>query len=80
MEQGKMSSKDLAQPLLVDAGTAASMCGIGRTLWYDLRSAGRVPEPIRLGRRRLWRVDELQAWIAAGCPGQNRWEQMNKVK
>ncbi len=80
MDENKMSSKDLVDPLLVDARKAASMCGIGRTLWYDLGSAGRLPKPIRLGRRLLWRVDEIKAWIAAGCPGRSLWEQMYKGK
>jgi predicted DNA-binding transcriptional regulator AlpA len=60
-------------PLLVDAREAAALCGIGRTLWLQLASAGRVPMPVRLGRRTLWRAEELAEWVAAGCPARDRW-------
>jgi len=66
-------------PLLVDARAAAALCGIGRTLWLQLASAGRVPMPIRLGRRTLWRRDELAAWVEAGCPGRDRWQAMTEM-
>ena len=66
------------RPLAVNAKEAAELCGISRTLWYDLKNAGRIPEPIRLGRRTLWRVDEIQKWMTAGCPGLDRWRQMKK--
>jgi prophage regulatory protein len=63
------------EPLAVEADEAARICGVGRTLWYDLRAAGRLPEPVRLGRRVLWRVAELRAWMAARCPPLQRWKQ-----
>ena len=63
----------LPQALLIDAAGAARLCGIGRTLWLQMASAGRVPMPIRLGRRTLWQREELAAWTKAGCPGRDRW-------
>ena len=79
--QGSASEKPAVQnpprrPLAVGAKEAAELCGIGRTLWYDLKNAGRIPEPIRLGRRTVWRVDEIQKWMMAGCPGLDRWQRM----
>ena len=38
-----------------------------RTLWR-LRSAGRLPNAIRLGGVVRWRFSEVQDWIAKGCP------------
>ncbi len=38
----------------------------------DSFGAARLPG-IRLGRRRLWAVDDLRAWIAAGAPAADRW-------
>jgi len=29
---------------------------------------GRLPRGTRLGRAKLWLVDELRAWLAAGAP------------
>ncbi|HUU97656.1 MAG TPA: hypothetical protein VM487_18120 [Phycisphaerae bacterium] len=59
--------------LLVDSDEAAAMCGISRTMWWGLHSSGRVPAPVRLGRRTLWSVEELRGWIGAGCPARERW-------
>lgn len=61
-------------PLLVNAKTAARLCGIGRTCWYALLASGRIPAPVRLGRAVRWRASELAAWCAAGCPPRERWE------
>ncbi len=69
---------DTADRLLVDCREAAARCGIGRSLWLQLHAGGRVPLPVRLGRRVLWRTDELRAWTAAGCPPRARWEQMQE--
>jgi len=59
--------------LLLGSDDAARACGISRTAWWALQSQGRVPAPVRLGRRTLWSVDELRAWVAAGCPPRERW-------
>ena len=66
------------QTLSVEAGEAARLCGVGRSTWYSLRKAGRVPKPVRLGRRVLWRVEELREWMAAGCPPLSRWDTLKK--
>ena len=65
-----------ATQLLVGAKTAADMCGVSRSSWWALHAAGRVPLPVRLGRRTLWRASELAAWCEAGCPARGRWEAM----
>lgn len=67
-------------PLLIGANDAAKLLGIGRSLFYSLHSSGQLgPLPIRLGRRTLWRRDDLQAWVAARCPERTRWLAMQKV-
>lgn len=66
------------QTLGVEAVEAARLCGVSRSTWYSLRKAGRVPKPVRLGRRVLWRVEELREWVAAGCPPLSRWETLKK--
>lgn len=58
---------------LLDARAAAAMCGISRSLWLALHNSGRIPLPVRLGRRVLWRREELSAWIKAGCPSRQVW-------
>lgn len=58
-------------PLLVDAPTAARILGIGHRTFERLVSTGRVPRPLRLGRRRLWRLQpDLAEWVSDGCNNQ----------
>jgi predicted DNA-binding transcriptional regulator AlpA len=66
------------KPLVVEAADAARLCGVSRTSWYSLRAAGKIPRPVRLGRRVLWRVAELEDWVKEGCPAMHRWEQIKK--
>ena len=61
-------------PLLLDADQAALLLNIGRSLFYSMHSAGTLgPLPVRLGRRTLWRREELKRWVAAGCPTRDQW-------
>ena len=62
------------ESIMGDARDAAKLCGIGRTSWLSLAASGKTPAPVRLGRRVLWRRDELKDWIAAGCPARQKWE------
>jgi excisionase family DNA binding protein len=59
-------------PLLISAKEVAGMMGISeRTLWR-LLSAGKVPQPIRIGRNTRWRRTEVAAWLEHGCPVKSR--------
>ena len=65
----------IEKPLLLSAGEAAGLLGIGRTTLYAMNSNGTLgPMPIRLGGRVLWRRDELAAWVSADCPNRERWQ------
>lgn len=60
-----------AAPLFITAAELAKLLRIStRTLWR-LRSAKKMPEPIRLGTAVRWRIDVIQDWIDQGCPDQN---------
>jgi predicted DNA-binding transcriptional regulator AlpA len=61
-------------PLLLTARRTAELCSVGESSWWRLHAAGKVPPPVRLGGRTLWRADELKEWVAAGCPGRDKWE------
>ncbi len=62
--------------LLLSAGDAAELIGIGRTQFYELHSSGRLPLPLTLGKRKLWRAEELRLWVQADCPSAEKWLQM----
>lgn len=54
---------------LIGVGEVAEMCGIGTRTAWRLRDQGKLPEPVNLGARLVrWRVSDVAAWIAAGCP------------
>ena len=64
-----------AAALLIDAVEFSQLLGIGRSTFFALVSCGRIgPEPIRLGKRRLYQRAEVEAWVAAKCPPRRLWE------
>lgn len=66
-------------PLAVDSFGAARLLGVSESHWRVMLAGGRVPPGFRLGRRRLWAVAELTAWIAAGAPSADRWEILKRA-
>ncbi len=66
------------QPLAVNSFGAARLLGVSESHWRGLLAAGRCPAGNRLGRRRVWAVDELRRWLDAGCPCADRWQAMQK--
>jgi predicted DNA-binding transcriptional regulator AlpA len=61
--------------LAVPAGGAARLCGVSRSQWWKLHASGKVPLPVYLGSKApRWRVEELRAWLAAGCPDRQEWQ------
>jgi excisionase family DNA binding protein len=77
-EPKQVISTQIPAPLLLDAKQAAALLGIGKTHLYALHSSGKIPLPVRLGRRTLWRAEELKSWISAGCPTRQKWISMQK--
>jgi hypothetical protein len=61
------------EPLLVETDQAAAMCGGSPATWFRLKSAGRTPAPVKLGRV-LYRVEDLKLWVALGCPPRKEFE------
>jgi len=66
--------------LAVGAEEAATICGIGLTLWKEMDVTGRIPSPIKFGARCVWYLDELRRWMDTGCPDRERWEILKKSK
>lgn len=60
--------------LLIDAKEVVRRLNISGRTWYSLVTIKHAPQPIRLGRRTLWRVEELEEWVRDGCPPLDRWE------
>ena len=62
-----------SNPLVADArGIAKLLCsGIRTVRTWD--AAGKIPSPIRIGGRVVWRLDEIRAWLDAGAPDRATW-------
>lgn len=65
-----------AARLLLRAPEAAALCAVSVRAWRMWDAAGKIPQPIRIGRSTLWRAEELRRWIAAGCPRRKEWEDL----
>jgi predicted DNA-binding transcriptional regulator AlpA len=64
--------------VLVSAQTLAKRLSVSvRTLWR-LRSAGKLPQPVRVGGGIRWRSAEIDTWIGAGCPEAKAWEAQSR--
>ena len=55
-------------PRLVNAAGASAITGFPRRSIYRFADAGLMPFGVKVGAARRWSVDELEAWIASGCP------------
>ena len=59
-----MADKVAQEPLAVSVQTAVALAGVGRTKLYAALGDGSLPS-LKIGARRLIRVEALKAWIAA---------------
>src|SRR5690349_9422785 len=73
------ATSDDPEPLQVPAKVACKLAGVSLATWHRLHSAGKVPAPVRLGGRVLWRLDELKSWIGHGCPDRRAWEALRST-
>src|SRR5947207_1981615 len=63
-------------PFVVDTRGVARLLGICERTVRALNSSGRFPRALALGRRRVWPVREIEAWLEAGAPERSRWEEL----
>ena len=75
-----MSDPTINQAWTLSAKQAAAVLGVARSTFLSQHSAGRTPNPVRIGGRTLWIADELRAWLDAGCPVRERWEQQKVIR
>ena len=69
----RLSALTVPKLVLDVNGMVAAGFGSRRHVWL-LASSERLPQPIRLGKRRLvWPLDELRAWLLAGAPRRSEW-------
>jgi prophage regulatory protein len=61
-------------PLVVDADGLALLlnCGVRTVRAHD--ASGKLPAPLRIGGRVVWREAKIRAWVNAGVPDRAEWE------
>ena len=64
--------------LILTAAEAAALFRKAIRTWRTWDSSGKIPRPIRIGRSVFWRQEEIDAWVAAGCPDREAWELRNR--
>jgi predicted DNA-binding transcriptional regulator AlpA len=72
--QSLVEACDKLQPIVVRAPGAALLLDVSLRTVQKMHSTGAMPRALRLGRCCVWSVEELRAWIRAGCPSRDRWE------
>ena len=73
--EGPPPARPEAQPPLVaDARSLARLLCAGVRTVRTWDAAGKLPTPLRIGGRVVWRVDEVRAWLDAGAPDRATWE------
>lgn len=78
--QTSAATPSLVPPrLVVEGKLLAPMLTIGiRTLrFWD--ATGKLPNPLRIGGRVVWLLDEIKAWLAAGAPLRAEWEAQKRA-
>lgn len=64
-------------PLLLDVKAVGTLLSVSRSTIYQMNNTGQLgPMPVALGCRKLWRYEELAAWVRAGCPARELWVKM----
>lgn len=77
VEMGADDTRD--KHLLLTANQAAALCNVSLRTWRAWDAAGKIPRPVRIGRKVFWRPEELRAWVAAECPDRVTWEPIREL-
>ena len=67
-----------SQPLAICAAELADLLGISKRHVATLKSSGRLPSPLKFGRRCVWVLSEIEAWLDAGAPARDQWEALKQ--
>ncbi len=56
-------------PAMLDVQAVAELLSCSTRHVYRLSDMGRMPRPVKLGALVRWPREQLEGWIAEGCPG-----------
>ncbi len=64
------------EPLLVRAKQAAEICSISPRKWADLQAQGKLPPCHKLGRCKVWRLNDLKLWVDYNFPNREQFQNL----
>lgn len=67
-------------PLVADAKGLSKLLGLGVRTIRTHDAAGKLPQPVKLGGRVVWRLDEVRAWLDAGAPDRATWAALRAAR
>ena len=53
---------------MMTVGEIATLLNVGIATVWRMRDCGRIPPPLKIGAIVRWRRDDIERWIADGCP------------
>jgi predicted DNA-binding transcriptional regulator AlpA len=65
---------------VVDAKRLARLLTCGVRTVRTLDAGGKLPKPLRIGGRVVWRVAEIRDWLAAGAPDRDTWAALTAAR
>jgi excisionase family DNA binding protein len=66
-----------SEALVVTREQVARLLAISKRTLDRMVTQGAFLPPIKVGKSVRWRIDELKAWIAAGCPLPSSFQERN---
>ncbi|VTR97001.1 unnamed protein product [Gemmata massiliana] len=79
-DTGTVGTSDGGEGLLIDIGQLARLLRRSVASLERDQVAGRLPAPVYVGGSRRWRRAEIGAWVEAGCPARDHWDQIRAAK
>ena len=69
-----------SEVVAVNARLLGVILGLSERTIRRHNAAGKLPRPVRVGGSVRWRLDEIRAWLDAGCPTRAKWEEMHDAR
>ncbi len=67
-------ARPMSEQLLLSQTELARLLDLSSRTISRMNASRKIPRPVRVGRSVRWRRDEVERWIAAGCPERSEWE------
>ena len=74
-----MSNELSANVQLLNVKDMAVMLNVSQRHLWRMKSAGKLPKPVKLGRCIRWLLSDVEAWLCMGCPSQKEFEHRKRA-